>query len=54
MINQSPVFHQRLGLKYYFTDDLFIGITLVAYKFHVSEFIEWNLGYRLKWGAGKG
>jgi len=49
LLNQSPVFHQRLGLKYHFTDRFFIGITLVDYKFHVSDFIEWNIGYRLKW-----
>ena len=49
LINQSPVFHQRIGLKYHITDHIFIGITLVDYKFHVSDFIEWNLGYRIKW-----
>ena len=53
LVNQTPVFHQRVGLKYHFTDHLFIGITLVAYKFHVSEFIEWNIGYRLKWHTKK-
>jgi hypothetical protein len=47
--NQSPVFHQRIGLKYHFTDRLFAGITLRDYAFHVSDFIEWNIGYRIKW-----
>jgi hypothetical protein len=47
--NQSTVFHQRIGLKYHITDRVFIGITLVDYKFHISDFIEWNLGYRIKW-----
>ncbi len=45
---QSPVFHQRIGLKYHLTNRLFAGITLVDYKFHVSDFIEWTIGYRLK------
>jgi len=49
LVNQSPVFHQRIGLKYHITDRIFIGITLVDYTFHVSDFIEWNLGYRIKW-----
>jgi hypothetical protein len=40
LTNQSPVFHQRIGLKYLITDHIFIGITLVDYKFHVSDFIE--------------
>lgn len=47
--NQSPAFHQRIGLKYHITDRIFVGITLVDYKFHVSDFIEWNIGYRFKW-----
>jgi len=47
--NQSPVFHQRIGLKYHFTDNFFAGITLRDYKFHVSDFVEWNIGYRIKW-----
>jgi len=47
--NQSPVFHQRIGLKYQVSDHIFAGITLVDYKFHVSDFIEWYLGYRIKW-----
>ncbi|MEI6059533.1 MAG: acyloxyacyl hydrolase [Bacteroidota bacterium] len=50
--NQSPVFHQRIGLKYMITDHIFAGITLVDYKFHVSDFIEWNVGYRIKWKNG--
>ncbi|MEI6684180.1 MAG: hypothetical protein WCO44_16240 [Bacteroidota bacterium] len=47
LAHQSPVFHQRVGLKYHITEHLFMGITLVAYKFHVSDFIEWNIGWRL-------
>jgi len=49
LLNQSPVFHQRIGLKYHITDRIFVGITLVDYSFHVSDFIEWNVGYRIKW-----
>ena len=49
LLKQSPVFHQRIGMKYQITYRIFAGITLVDYKFHVSDFIEWNLGYRLKW-----
>ncbi len=49
MKNQTPVFHQRIGLKYHFTKNLFAGITLRDYDFHVSDFIEWNIGYRIKW-----
>lgn len=47
--NQSPVFHQRIGIKYHFTEDFFVGITLRDYDFHVSDFVEWNIGYSIKW-----
>jgi len=47
--NQNPVFYQRVGLKYNFYKDFYIGLNLRAYQFHVSDFIEWNLGYRIKW-----
>jgi len=46
-LNQSPAFHQRIGLKYYFDNDIFIGMTLRDYAFHVSDFIEWRIGYRI-------
>ena len=44
---QSPVFHQRIGLLYHFTNKIFCGITLRAYKLHISDFIEWKVGYRI-------
>ena len=45
--NQSPTFHQRIGLKYHVTDDIFVGIMLRDYAFHVSDFIEWTVGYSI-------
>lgn len=48
LVNQTPVFHQRIGLKYHFTEDFFVGITLRDYAFHVSDFVEWNIGYSFK------
>lgn len=46
--NPTPVFHQRIGLKYYFPNNLFAGITLRDYDFQTSDFIEWTIGYRFK------
>jgi len=43
--NQSPVFHQRIMLKYHITDQIFGGITLRDYSIH-ADFVEWTLGYR--------
>ncbi|MEI6766242.1 MAG: acyloxyacyl hydrolase [Bacteroidota bacterium] len=48
MMNQSPVFHQRIGLKYHLTNHIFVGITLRDYHFHVSDFVEWSVGYRIR------
>jgi hypothetical protein len=45
--NQSPLFHQRIGLKYRISDKLFVGVILRDYAFHVSDFIEWTVGYRI-------
>ncbi|MFK5985547.1 MAG: acyloxyacyl hydrolase [Pseudomonadota bacterium] len=47
--NNTPVFHQRIGLKYHFSNNFFLGITLRDYNFQTSDFIEWNIGYRIKW-----
>lgn len=47
--NGSPTFHQRIGLKYHFNENMFVGITLRDYDFHVSDYIEWNVGYRMNW-----
>ncbi len=43
--NSTPIFYQRIGLKYNLYKEIFIGINLRAYKLHVSDFIEWNMGY---------
>ena len=46
---QVPVSYQRIGLKYTFTNHITVGISLRAYDFHVSDFIEWNVGYQFNW-----
>ena len=47
--NMSPSFYQRIGVKYYFLENTFAGVSLRASKFHISEFIEWTVGYSLNW-----
>lgn len=46
---QSPTFYQKLGLRYQMTKNIFSEINLRAYQFHVSDFIEWTIGYRINW-----
>lgn len=46
--NQSPAFFQRIGIKYYLSDNLYMGVILRDYAFHVSDYIEWTIGYRFR------
>lgn len=45
--NVKPIAYQRLGLQYQLRKNLFAGISLHAYNLHVSDYLEWTLGYRL-------
>lgn len=47
--NQTLFFYQRVGIKYHITNSIYAGLRLRAYGFHESDFIEWNIGYRIKW-----
>ena len=46
-VDKKPITYQRLGLHYQMGKNLFAGICLRAYDYHVSDFIEWTLGYRI-------
>jgi len=52
--DKKPVTYQRLGLHYNLSQKLFTGICLRAYDYHVSDFIEWTLGYHLDLGRHTG
>jgi hypothetical protein len=45
----TPTFYQRIGVKYHFTKNVFLGINLRAYDCYKSDFIEWTMGHRLNW-----
>jgi hypothetical protein len=45
---KPPNTYQRIGLKYYLYKSVYAGISLRAYNYHVSDYIEWNLGFTLK------
>lgn len=45
----TPLFYQRIGVKYHFYKNYYAGINLRAYKLHVSDFIEWNIGRSISW-----
>jgi hypothetical protein len=45
------IFYQRIGLKYHFLDNLYLGCNLRAYNFKVADYIEWIVGYSLQKGT---
>ena len=52
-VTKKPMTYQRLGLHYQLSEKLFAGIVLHAYNYHISDFIEWTLGYRLSLTKGQ-
>ena len=45
----TPASYQRIGIKYHFTEHFFGGINVRAFGFTKADFIEANIGYRIKW-----
>jgi hypothetical protein len=48
-VTDIPTTYQRIGLKYHFYDHFILGINIRAYNFSKADFIEWVIGYRIKW-----
>lgn len=46
---RRPTVYQRVGIKYHFTERLYAGLNLRAYRYYKSDYIEWNIGYQLNW-----
>lgn len=46
---ETPTTYQRIGVKYHFWDHLVLGLNLRAFNFSKADFIEWFVGYRIKW-----
>ncbi len=44
-----PTTYQRVGIKYYFPGNIVAGVNVRAYNFSQADFIEFNVGYTLKW-----
>jgi len=44
---QTPSFYQRVGFKFHFVKNIYIGLNLRAYEFRAADFIEWTMGYRI-------
>ncbi|MGV9013482.1 MAG: acyloxyacyl hydrolase [Flavobacteriales bacterium] len=48
----TPVFYQRIGIRYHPTSCLYVGVSLRSYQFDISEFLEWNVGFTFGTGNG--
>ena len=48
----SPKFQQRVGIKYHFWDNYFVGIDVLAYEFHVAKSVNYKVGMRRFLTAG--
>ncbi len=42
--------YQRLGVKYYFTQNFSLGVAVRSVNFMLAEYLEFNLGYRIMRG----
>lgn len=50
-VEQSkPRLFERAGLKYELPFGAHVGVNIYAHNFTKADFIEWNVGYRLRWG----
>ncbi len=47
--DQLPKLYQRVGVKYHFVDDFFLGLNVRFQDFGKANHLEFNLGYRLRW-----
>ena len=48
-VSDVPKTYQRIGLKYHLANHFILGLNIRAYNFSKADFIEWVIGYRIKW-----
>ena len=41
--------YQRGGVKYHITENISVGVNIRAINFMLAEFLEFNVGYRIRW-----
>lgn len=41
--------YQRAGVKYHFTENFSVGMNIRSVNFMLAEFLEFNVGYRIRW-----
>jgi len=44
---RTPSNYQRIGLKYYVTDEVSLSLNMRAHSWSIADFIEWTIGYSI-------
>ncbi len=47
--NSASIIYQRIGLKYHFENNIYLGVLVRAYNLSVADMLEFCVGYRIKW-----
>ena len=42
-----PTFFTRVGAKYKLYENLYAGLGLHSYNYHIADFVEWTIGYQI-------
>lgn len=45
---KTPFNYQRIGMKYYLSRNISMGINMRAHYWSIADFIEWNIGYSFR------
>lgn len=45
---RTPATFQRIGLKYYVTDNLSFALNMRAHNWSIADFLEWTIGYSFR------
>jgi hypothetical protein len=45
---RTPFNYQRIGIKYYITDEISLALNMRAHYWSIADFIEWTIGYSFR------
>jgi hypothetical protein len=46
--DRTPMVYQRIGLKYYVSDNISFAVNMRAHDWSIADFIEWTIGYSFR------
>jgi hypothetical protein len=45
---RTPATFQRIGLKYYVTENISFALNMRAHNWSIADFLEWTIGYSFR------